>query len=285
MKCRINVKLGSINTIPDPQSVSILMDLQNLMIMMGMDLCYAPALSHAAEDGPLFPLGTNVIHPAPGSEGCPLFTTLVRNIDSDTAKYIATCHVQTSQKEIIEDLREMAQHIGYVHEIPMKFQEENKQHCSYLIDLFGGSVSKGQFQEVLDFKLKALQAKCHHVCFFTMNPGDADQSGNCPAGMVIDQVVAHPVEFNCIFQSQQPPIAGLCFMSCLCEVNSLCINSGTCLLYCLHWAKNHYDPQGGINLSDMAMHTDNMGAESALEAYKCNFKPLHNDMTTLMYFS
>ncbi|KAI5980813.1 hypothetical protein EDC04DRAFT_2500140, partial [Pisolithus marmoratus] len=84
---RINVKLGSINTIPDPQSVSILTDLRNLTIVMG----------------------ANVIHPAPGSEGCPLFTALVGNVDSDTAKYIATCHVQTSQKEIIEDLGEMAQ--------------------------------------------------------------------------------------------------------------------------------------------------------------------------------
>ncbi|KAI6016514.1 hypothetical protein EDC04DRAFT_3093715 [Pisolithus marmoratus] len=147
-KCRINVKLGGINTIPDPQS--------------------------------------------------------------------------TSQKEIIEDLGEMAQHIRI---------------CG---------VSEGQFQEVLDFELKALQV---------------------------------------YFRADWPPIAGLCFMSCLCEVNSLCINSGTCLLYCLHRAKNHYDPQGGINLSDMATHTDNTGAESALEAYKHNFKPLHNNMTTLMYFS
>ncbi|KAI6047238.1 hypothetical protein EDC04DRAFT_2597449 [Pisolithus marmoratus] len=220
-KCRINVKLGGINTIPDPQSVSILMDLWNLMIMMGAD----------------------VIHPALGSEGCPLFTELVRNIDSNTAKYIATCHVQMSQKEIIEDLGEMA-------------QKKTSTIAPTRLIFFGGSVSEGQFQEVLDFKLKALQAKCHHVHFFTMNPGDADRSGNCPAGMVIDQVVAHLVEFNC-----------------------------TCLLYCLHWVKNHHDPQGGINLSDTAMHTDNTGAKSALEAYKCNFKPLHNNMTTLMYSS
>ncbi|KAI5996641.1 hypothetical protein EDC04DRAFT_2612769 [Pisolithus marmoratus] len=46
---QINVKLGGINTIPDPQSVSILM---NLMIMMGM--IRAPSLSDVAEGGPLF---------------------------------------------------------------------------------------------------------------------------------------------------------------------------------------------------------------------------------------
>ncbi|KAI6045823.1 hypothetical protein EDC04DRAFT_3024633 [Pisolithus marmoratus] len=56
-ECRINVKLGGINTIPDPQSVSILMDPRNPMIVMG----------------------TDVIHPAPGSEGRPSFTALVGN--------------------------------------------------------------------------------------------------------------------------------------------------------------------------------------------------------------
>ncbi|KAI6008528.1 hypothetical protein EDC04DRAFT_2581995, partial [Pisolithus marmoratus] len=51
------------------------------------------------------------------------------------------------------------------------------------------------------------------------------------------------------------------------------------------WAKNHYDPQAGINLSHMATHTDTTGAKSALEAYKYNFKLLHTNMTTLMCFS
>ncbi|KAI6027254.1 hypothetical protein EDC04DRAFT_2573087 [Pisolithus marmoratus] len=66
MECRINVKLGSINTIPDPQSVSILTDPWNPTIVMGAD----------------------VIHPAPGSEGRPSFTTLVRN--SATSSHFTT---------------------------------------------------------------------------------------------------------------------------------------------------------------------------------------------------
>ncbi|KAI6010343.1 hypothetical protein EDC04DRAFT_2511068, partial [Pisolithus marmoratus] len=51
------------------------------------------------------------------------------------------------------------------------------------------------------------------------------------------------------------------------------------------WAKTHYHPQAGINLSHMATYTDTTRAESALEAYKRNFKPLHTNMTTLMCFS
>jgi eukaryotic translation initiation factor 2C len=44
-------------------------------------------------------------------------------------------------------------------------------------------------------------AKRHHVRFFPKQPGDADRSGNCPAGTVVDQVVAHPTEFDWYLQS------------------------------------------------------------------------------------
>lgn len=44
-------------------------------------------------------------------------------------------------------------------------------------------------------------AKRHHVRFFPKHPGDADRSGNCPAGTVVDQVVAHPTEFDWYLQS------------------------------------------------------------------------------------
>ena len=113
---RINVKLGGINTIPEPASVRYLVDPANPTIVMGAD----------------------VIHPAPGSEGRPSFTALVGNVDSDTSKYIAATRVQESRREMIDDLENMSQvsiiflreapplltlhpaHTGYVHEIPGK---------------------------------------------------------------------------------------------------------------------------------------------------------------------
>jgi eukaryotic translation initiation factor 2C len=82
---RINVKLGGINTVPDPRSVPFLTDQANPTVVMGAD----------------------VIHPAPGSDGRPSFTSVVGNVDSDTSKYIATTRVQTSRQEMIEDLEEM----------------------------------------------------------------------------------------------------------------------------------------------------------------------------------
>lgn len=84
---RINVKLGGINLIPDPASVSALTDPHTPTIVMGNRGPYPPkhfALTHLH-----CLLGADVIHPAPGSDGRPSFTALVANVDSDTAKYIA----------------------------------------------------------------------------------------------------------------------------------------------------------------------------------------------------
>ena len=41
------------------------------------------------------------MHPAPGSLDRPSYASLVANVDSDTAKYIAECRVQTARQEMI----------------------------------------------------------------------------------------------------------------------------------------------------------------------------------------
>lgn len=43
--------------------------------------------------------------------------------------------------------------------------------------------------------------KRHHTRFFPQNANDADRSGNCPAGTVVDTDIAHPVEFDFFLQS------------------------------------------------------------------------------------
>ncbi|KAI6043152.1 argonaute-like protein [Pisolithus marmoratus] len=206
---KINVKLGSINTIPDSKSISILMDPWNMMIVM----------------------------------------------DSNTMKYITTCHVQTSQKEIIEDLREMAQDLF-------------KEACKRL------SVNPKITMIVI--------GKCHHVHFFTWK---------LPCWMVIDQVVAHLVEFNWYLLSHgdllgtsQPVHYTMLYDDNNFQANSLQLLAfALCHVYMrsthsvsipapvyypdiiCSQAKNHYDPQAGINLSDMATHTDTMTIRGALK--------------------
>jgi len=48
-------------------------------------------------------------------------------------------------------------------------------------------------------------------------------------------------------------------------------------------SKNHYDPQGNLNLSDTATQTS-AGAAAALQAFITNFKPLHSNQSNQMYF-
>lgn len=52
-------------------------------------------------------IGADVMHPAPGAEGRPSFTTVVSSIDSMAAKYIALSRVQAGRQELIDDLEEM----------------------------------------------------------------------------------------------------------------------------------------------------------------------------------
>lgn len=80
---KVNVKLGGINNVLSDNTM--LSDPHNPVIVMGAD----------------------VIHPAPGAEGRPSFTSLVSSVDATTAKYVTISKVQTGRQEIIEDLEEM----------------------------------------------------------------------------------------------------------------------------------------------------------------------------------
>jgi eukaryotic translation initiation factor 2C len=101
---RINVKLGGINTVPDPASAHILADPRQPTLVLGIEFSQASLCMELTNS-----TGADVIHPAPGATGRPSFTALVGNVDSDVAKYIATTNVQASRQEMISDLGSMTQ--------------------------------------------------------------------------------------------------------------------------------------------------------------------------------
>jgi hypothetical protein len=47
------------------------------------------------------------MHPAPGSDDRPSYTSLVGSIDTSGVRYVSTMEVQTSRKEIIEGMESM----------------------------------------------------------------------------------------------------------------------------------------------------------------------------------
>ncbi|TFY78817.1 hypothetical protein EWM64_g5198 [Hericium alpestre] len=297
---KLNVKLGGINTIPDPKSVSVLTDPNNPTIVMGAD----------------------VIHPAPGSDGRPSFTALVGNVDSDTAKYIATIKAQTSRQEIIADLESMSL---YVLDMYMKYRQnvEKKAVAASApkrIIFFRDGVSEGQFKHVLDQEACAtlginpkitmiVVGKRHHVRFFPQQ-GQGDRSDNCPAGTVVDRDVVNPVEFDFYLQSHggllgtsRPAhynvlhddnnftpdgLQSLCFTLCHVYARSTRSVSIPAPVYyadivCSR-AKHHYDPSQGLDLSMSESATNTTEAAQNLQAFQAAFKPLNPGMRSKMYF-
>jgi eukaryotic translation initiation factor 2C len=230
---------------------------------------------------------------------------------------------------MISDLQNMSK---YVLEMYMKYRTKMEKRAGNgaptRIIFYRDGVSEGQFRQVLEQELPLLRAACeelnikptitiivvgkrHHVRFFPQNPRDADRSGNCPAGTVVDREVAHPTEFDFYLQSHGGLLGtsrpahynvlldennftpdGLQSLSfALCHVYARSTRSVSIPapvyyadIVCSR-AKNHYDPQGTVDFSDSATQLDSGQALTTLEAYKRNFRPLHQNMSTVMYFS
>ncbi|THH15210.1 hypothetical protein EW146_g5232 [Bondarzewia mesenterica] len=307
---KMNVKLGGINTIPDPRSVSILTDPHNPTIVMGAD----------------------VVHPAPGTINRPSFTALVANVDSDTAKYVATTNVQTSRNEIIEHLQSMSKHalemyMGYRSQTEKKANPAPKR-----IIFYRDGVSEGQFKHVLTQELPLIQNACkelkinpkitmivvgkrHHVRFFP-KPGEGDRSGNCPAGTVIDSDIVNPIEFDFYLQSHggllgtsRPShynvlydengftpdgIQSLSFALCHVYARSTRSVSIPAPVYyadivCSR-ARHHYDPDEHLDISidegmqDRSAANKEEEARVVLEKFRTAFRPLNRLQQKLMYF-
>ncbi|KAF7342176.1 Protein argonaute-2 [Mycena venus] len=302
---KINVKLGGINVITDPTQVTILSDPRNPTVVMGAD----------------------VMHPGAGTNGRPSYAAVVSSVDSNAAKYVAVQRVQASRQELISDLMEMTKYtlgkyMSYreaVEGVPLSLKAPKR------LIFYRDGVSEGQFQQVLDFELPLIKEACeelrikpnitlvivgkrHHVRLFPVNDRDADRSGNCPAGTVIDRDIGHPTEFDFYLQSH----GGLLgtsrpgHYSVLYDENNLTADTMQALSFALCHvyagstrsvsipapvyyadtvcarAKIHFDPEkvaGDFSESGM---TD---SSETLEAYKRDFMALHSNQTGRMYFS
>ncbi|KAJ6562409.1 argonaute-like protein [Mycena capillaripes] len=302
---RINVKLGGINAITDPTQVMILSDPHNPTVVMGAD----------------------VMHPGAGTSGRPSYAAVVSSVDSNAAKYVAIQRVQASRQELISDLQEMTtyllnKYMSYRSAVE-KVTPANKAPKRLIF--YRDGVSEGQFQQVLDHELPLIKAACqelkinpritlvivgkrHHVRLFPIAQTDADRSGNCPAGTVVDRDISHPTEFDFYLQSH----GGLLgtsrpgHYSVLYDDNNLTADTMQALSFALCHvyagstrsvsipapvyyadkvcarAKIHFDPEKtGGDFSESGM-TDN---SETLEAYKQDFKALHANQTGRMYFS
>lgn len=295
---KVNVKLDGINSVPD-----------------------LPSLTDPAH--PTIIMGADVIHPAPGTEGRPSFTALVASVDTTVSKYVAMSRVQTGRQEMIDDLEDMCKEGLTKWQAYRAAVEKNTQKPARLF-FYRDGVSEGQFQQVLDLELPRIKGACaafkiapkitlvvvgkrHHIRMCPVNPGDADRSGNCPAGTTIDAGLGHPTEFD-YYQQSHGGLLGTsrpAHYSVIYDENNLSADAMQAMSFALTHvyaratrsvsipapvyyadivcsrAKNHYNPAGNLHLSDSATHTE---ATSDLQAFKQAFVPLNPKQSGLMYF-
>ncbi|KAF8575507.1 Piwi-domain-containing protein [Ramaria rubella] len=164
---------------------------------------------------PTMIVGADVSHSAPDSDR-PSLAGLVSSVDEFMCRYVSSTRVQESRVEIIQDIEAM------VTNACNKFSEYQKisgrgSMFPRRVVFYRDGVSEGQFDQVAQEEIKAIKrvfrelkmqaqlvfiivGKNHHVRFFPQ-PADADKSGNCHAGLVVDQNIVHPIEYDFYLQS------------------------------------------------------------------------------------
>ncbi|KAH9035273.1 argonaute-like protein [Lactarius hengduanensis] len=293
---KLNVKLGGVNSVPEPSDISFL---TNTTI-------------------PTIVMGAHVIRSAPASGDRPSVASLVGSIDTSAVRYVSTMAVQRSRREIIDTMESMSTYVLTQYRSATGMYPER-------ILLYRKGVSEGQFATIIKNELPLIRNACkklgfnptitliivgkpRHVRFFPRFENEGDRGGNCPAGTVVDSDVVNPVEFEFYLQSHGgvPGTARPTHYTVLVDENrftadglqalsyALChvYAPATCSvsipapvyyakLVCTH-SKHHFDPRLDLTISETA--TDTTEATTTLERFRQAFKPTHEHLKGLMYF-
>jgi eukaryotic translation initiation factor 2C len=163
------------------------------------------------KDQPVIFLGADVTHPSPQgfNKDQPSIAAVVGSIDNMMCKYACQVRCQKHKQEIIAELQTM------VRELLLEYKRRTKSAPTRII-FYRDGVSEGQFQQVLEAELHAIQLACkslneyykpgitiivvqkrHHTRLFPVNERDrCGKSGNIPPGTVVDRKIVHPTEFD-----------------------------------------------------------------------------------------
>ncbi|KAF8898225.1 ribonuclease H-like domain-containing protein [Gymnopilus junonius] len=173
---------------------------------------------------PFMIIGADVGHPGPGVPK-PSVVGVVYSHDRFGTKYSALTGIQAPRVEEILDLRR------YIFDAINGFGMRNGFGPRRII-FFRDGLSEGEFERTAQKELQEIRAgidsvweknakgpkpqltylvvgKRHHAVFFPANAGDADRTGNCPPGSLIDGGVTHPIGRDFYLQSHAA-IQGTC---------------------------------------------------------------------------
>ena len=155
-------------------------------------------------------IGSDVTHPSPGSDS-PSIAAVVASYDKSATKYNTYCRSQGTRVEMIASIRECT-------ELALKdYAKQNRGQYPERIVYYRDGVSNHQFEQCIRTEVAAIKdsiiaLKCgakltavvvqkrHHIRFFPVDD-NADRSGNCLPGTVVDTKITHPTLFSFILQS------------------------------------------------------------------------------------
>lgn len=186
---KLNAKLGGINsTIPRSQLSFV-------------------------RDKPTIVLGADVWHPTPGDQARPSIAALVGSVNPTLTRYISVTRQQPARTEVIGAMQEM------VESLLKTFYRITKRKPARIL-LYRDGVSEGERAKIRDQEVSAIKNACqslestynpkltyvtvqkrHHIRLFPQQRTDADLSGSCQPGTVIDTDITSPCEFDFYLQS------------------------------------------------------------------------------------
>ncbi|RUS13746.1 Piwi domain-containing protein [Endogone sp. FLAS-F59071] len=158
----------------------------------------------------------DVTHPGGGSNA-PSIASVVGSITPDANLYVARVEFQESRIEYIEKFQSMFFHC-------LRLFKTKSGVLPERILYYRDGVGEGMFKEIKRLEIEAMLKafdqvpkpyspniktpnyrptismivvqKRHHARFFPINPQDQDRSSNCPAGMVVETGITHPVHLQ-----------------------------------------------------------------------------------------
>ncbi|CAG8629736.1 19317_t:CDS:10, partial [Gigaspora margarita] len=166
----------------------------------GMNVFISPTQIPFITDRPTILMGADISHPSPGDPSRPSIAAICASLDAKASRYSAAIRVQTGRTEIIADLANM------VKDLLRNFYQTCGRKPERIL-FYRDGVSEGQFAQVLDGEINAVRAACaslndtykptitfvvvqkrHHTRLFPMDKKDADKTGNCLPGTVVESL-------------------------------------------------------------------------------------------------
>lgn len=170
---------------------------------------------HFISRGETMIVGIDVTHPSPNSSSqAPSVAAMVASTDPNLAQWLATSSVQmTRRREMVDSLKHMLKrHLGL-----WKSEGGHSMFPRHIL-VYRDGVSEGQYEMVKDYELALLRLACeevydpvgqprpritivivtkrHHTRFGPTQESQADNNGNCLAGIVTDRGITESQQWD-----------------------------------------------------------------------------------------